>query len=509
MALRVMALWFPDWPIQAADLHPPAVLSVDQRVWVCEGQARSAGIRRGMRIREAQALCPELHIAVRDDDRDARAFGPIVEGLDEVVASVEVLRPGLLVLDALAAARYHGGEDAAAELVLDSASRRGVDCLAGIADEITTAVIAARTGAVVPVGESESFLHRQPLAVLEAESALFCEPEVLHRFAELGLQTLGDLARLPARAVAQRFGQAGMACWDIAHADRGRGKKVAPPLPVNDYGVTYQPEEPLCRVDEAAFIARTLASQLHGSLVEAGLLCHRLAISAEIGGDTCSRVWRARDALSEKDMADRVRWQLDSWLSAGAKGGLTELRIEPIDVEEPEVSTPLWGGHEEDARARRAVHRVQSLFGLDAVVEPHAVPGRGVADRVTMSPAGESWEKPAVIPWSGAIPGPLPARLGGGPTHPAHRIRMVDRDGEEVIVTGEALLSSPPCALAWGTHRYRVQAWAGPWPVDDTLAGGGRCARLQVIGQSPESPHPHGWLMIWVSGQWRIEASYQ
>lgn len=509
MALRVMALWFPDWPVQAAELTPPAALSAEQRVWVCEGKARAAGVRRGMRLREAQALCPALDIAPRDDDRDARAFSPIADGLDEVVASVEVLRPGLLVLDALAAARYHGGEDAAAELVLDSAARRGLDCLAGIADEISTAIIAARRGAVVPAGESTAFLAEQPLAVLGAESALACESEVLRRLAELGLRTLGDLGRLPARAVAQRFGQPGMACWDIAHADRGREKRVAPPLPAAEYSVDYRLEEPLNRVDEAAFLARTLAARLHATLAEEGLLCHRLAISAELGGEEYSRVWRAREALSEKAMADRVRWQLDSWLGTGARGGLTALRIEPLDVEEPTASAPLWGGHEEDTRARRAVHRVQSLFGPESVLEPHATPGRTVADRVTLLPAGEQWEGGDAAPWSGAIPGPLPARLGGGPTHPAHRIRMVDRSGKEVIVTGEALLSGSPCALAWGQRRYLVQAWAGPWPVDDTLAGGGRCARLQVIGQSPEGTQPQGWLMIWVGGQWRIEASYQ
>lgn len=120
--MRVVAIWFPDWPVQALSMSGEAspvqeVGIVRTRTIVaCSQAARRAGVRRGMRAREAQAVAPELTLVEDNPDRDARAFEPIAAGLDEVTASVEVLRPGLVLVSAGPVARYHGGEDTAAEL---------------------------------------------------------------------------------------------------------------------------------------------------------------------------------------------------------------------------------------------------------------------------------------------------------------------------------------------------------------------------------------------------------
>src|SRR5690606_19677947 len=101
---RVLAVWCPDWPAVAAAAAaelpatvPVAVVSAN-RVVACSAAARSAGVRRGLRRREAQARCPALHVARADADRDARWFEAVVTAIDTVAPGVEVLRPGLVVL---------------------------------------------------------------------------------------------------------------------------------------------------------------------------------------------------------------------------------------------------------------------------------------------------------------------------------------------------------------------------------------------------------------------------
>ncbi|WP_245670360.1 hypothetical protein [Corynebacterium crudilactis] len=84
----------------------------------------------------------------------------IVASLGEVTASIEVLRPGRVVIDEGAAAHYHGSEDRAVEMIIDTALCQGIDLYAGVADEITTAVIAARSNGG---GASKSFLLQQAL----------------------------------------------------------------------------------------------------------------------------------------------------------------------------------------------------------------------------------------------------------------------------------------------------------------------------------------------------------
>lgn len=502
----VAALWFPDWPVQAAriedDIDGPLAIAAGHRIRVCSSDARGFGVRRGMKIRQAQAVCPSLTVVDDDPERDGRVFAPVADGLDDVASAIEVLRPGLILVDAGAARRFHG--ERATEMLIDAAARPGVDVFTGVAGEIATAVIAARQGAVVT--DSAEFLAAQPIRVLAAEEALGCERSVVASLAQLGIATLGDLAALPAASVTTRFGVAGETCHRIARAEPDR--RVAPELPVTDLAVSLAPEDPVERVDEAAFIARSLAAQLHQRLSSAAVACRRLSVRVELGdGTVLERVWRTREALTETATADRVRWQLDGWLTAGGAGALHRLELVPLEVGPPEA-TQLWGAGESDQRARQVIERVQSTLGIDAVVQPRAVGGRGVAERISFVPYGERRDPEPKASWPGRIPAPLPARLGGGPQHPAARVRLIDAQAADVYVTAEALLSSVPAALGWGKGRFLVVAWAGPWPVNGRWwAGEEHVARLQLVGQD-EQQHPRAWLLVWISRRWRVEATY-
>ncbi|HYJ54173.1 MAG TPA: DNA polymerase Y family protein, partial [Mycobacterium sp.] len=69
-----------DWPAvaaaAAAGLPPtvPIAVTLANRVIACSSAARAAGVRRGLRRRESQARCPELHVVTADPARDARHF---------------------------------------------------------------------------------------------------------------------------------------------------------------------------------------------------------------------------------------------------------------------------------------------------------------------------------------------------------------------------------------------------------------------------------------------------
>ena len=513
--MRVAALWFPDWPVQAAridteELPVTVAIARQHRVRVCSAAARQAGVRREMRVRQAQAVCPGLVVLDEDPDRDGRMFESIAAGLDDVASSVEVLRPGLVIVDAGAAGRFHGSEDRAVEMLIDAAARRGVDAQVGVADEIATALIAARTGTgqVVPEGRSRIFLAGRPVGVLAAETSLHCDHALVGSLRDLGVGTLGDLAALPVTAVSTRFGMAGERCHRIARAAADR--RVAPELPAADLSVAVTPEEPIDRVDAAAFAARQLAATLHDRLRTTGLSCLRLRVLAELAdGTRLERVWRTREALTESATADRVRWQLDGWLTSGGAGAIASLILEPLESAPPEVAGALWGERNDTTQVRRVAGRIQSTLGIDKVLTPRLVGGRGVAERIVFVPYGEERDVDERGTWPGRIPGPLPARLA----HPATQVRLLTRRAAQVTVTAEALLSGVPHALGWGQHRYRVAAWAGPWPVDAGWWGpeAQKVARLQVVGQAENEQHPRAWLLLWVGGgvgRWRVEAAY-
>ncbi|WP_433534919.1 DNA polymerase Y family protein [Micromonospora sp. CA-249363] len=420
---RTLLLWCPDWPVLAAEIvdgipatGPVAVLHAN-RVVACSERARAEGVRRGLRKREAQGRCPQLTVVDYDPGRDARAFEPVVAALEELVAGVEVVRPGACAVAARGPSRYLGGEEAAAERLIEHVAQSClVESQVGIADGVFAAGLAARAGRVVAPGGTPEFLAGMPVEAL-GRSAL---ADLLRR---LGVRTLGDFAALPAGDVLARFGFDGALAHRLA---AGRDHRpLAVRQPPTDLTVTAGYDDPIDRVDAAAFAARALAEQLHDRLAGHGLACTRLGIEAVTEhGQELHRVWRHDGLLTAAAIADRVRWQLDGWLSgsngrAGARparptSGIIRLRLIPDGViAQGGLQAGLWGETgEERERAHRALSRVQGILGPEAVVTAVLGGGRSPADQVRLVPWGD--ERLPARPGPPAVAGAAVAVAGAG-----------------------------------------------------------------------------------------------
>ncbi|MBB5914727.1 protein ImuB [Nocardia transvalensis] len=514
---RVLALWCPDWPAVAAaalaDIPPtrPVVVLHANRVVACSVVARAAGVQRGLRRREAQARCPDLFVAQADPDRDARLFEPVVAAVDATVPGVEVLRPGLLVLTARGAARFFGSEEAAAERLVDAVSAVGVECQIGIADVLFTAVAAARRATLVPPGQSARFLAPLPVGELAAEPSL-AAPEradlvdLLHR---LGLRRIGDFAALTPAEVASRFGADAIRAHRCARAEPERLPSARPPDP--DLTVEYRCDPPIDRVDAAAFAGRLLATRLHERLSAASVACTRLSVIAETAaGESLSRIWRCAEPLTPEDTADRVRWQLDGWLTHRGRPAptapITLLRLEPVEVVTAgTLQLGLWGGvGEGDERARRALVRVQGLLGGEAVRVGVLSGGRGPAERVTLVALGDE-QVPAAdpaLPWPGRLPEPAPAVVLVN--HPG--VTLEAADGTPVWITDRGLFTADPATLHWGAKHWEVTAWTGPWLLDERWWTTARpTARTQIL----LSAEVRALLLLGYNNAWHVEGLYE
>ncbi|MDO3687034.1 DNA polymerase Y family protein [Micromonospora sp. C28ISP2-4] len=419
---RTLLLWCPDWPVLAAEIvdgvpaTDPVVVLHANRVIACSERARAEGIRRGLRRREAQGRCPHLTVVDHDPGRDVRAFEPVVAAVEEVVAGVEVIRPGACATAARGPSRYLGGEEAAAERIVEHVAQScAVESQVGIADGVFAAGLAAREGRIVAPGGTREFLAARPVEALG-------RPALADLLRRLGVRTLGEFAALPAGDVLARFG------FDGALAHRLAGGRDDRPLAVRqppaDLTVTADYDEPVDRVDAAAFAARTLAERLHERLAGYGLACTRLGIEAVTAhGQELHRVWRHDGLLTAAAIADRVRWQLDGWLSGsngrgGARparptAGIVRLRLVPDGVlAQAGLQPGLWGETgEERERAHRALSRVQGILGPEAVVTAVLGGGRSPADQVRLVPWGDER-----VP---ARPGPPPLPPAAAPPVPA------------------------------------------------------------------------------------------
>jgi protein ImuB len=275
-------------------------------------------------------------------------------------------RPGVLAFPTRGPSRYFGGDDALVAKVLEALGPVGVDdARAGVADGGFAARLAARRDLVVPAGGTPTFLAPWPVSVVGDE-------DLVSVLARLGIRTLGAFAALPPASVLARFGPDGAAAHRLA-----RGEEEHPPAltePPPDLVEDCELDPPAQRVDEAAFAAKGLADRLLARLEARGLACTQVVVEAETEhGEHLARAWRHEGALTPATLTERVRWQLDGWITGGGTtAGLTLLRLVPDQVI-PATGRQLgfWGGDAAAAdRAARVFARLQGLLGPDAVTTP-------------------------------------------------------------------------------------------------------------------------------------------
>jgi protein ImuB len=463
-------------------------------VRAASADARAMGVTRGMRRREAEARCPEAVCVDADEANEARTFEIVARAIEAFTPRVVLERPGRCEFATRGPSRYFGGDDALAAQVrarvVDVLGPDRDDVRVGIADGVFAARLAARRSVVVPAGGSAAFVAPWPVSVLD-------DDELAGLLVRLGLHTLGSVAALAPDAVLARFGAFGRRIHDLA-----RGLDPGPPVfvtPPPDLVERTELDPPAERVDVAAFAAKELADRLLSRCAERGLACTRVLVVAETEhGERLTRCWsHARseygDALTPGVLAERVRWQLDAWITTGeTTAGIAVLTLIPDEVVPADGrQLGFWGGdHAAYQRADRALARVQGMLGYDAVTTAVVQGGRTPSEQVRWVPWGEPREplRPLsvgteVAAWPGALPSPFPARVFDPPV-PAD---LVDARGIAITVSGRGEQVGAPARVrcrALPAGGGTVQAWAGPWAHDvrwwDPRARR-RCARWQLV----------------------------
>ncbi|MFF7292932.1 DNA polymerase Y family protein [Microbacterium sp. NPDC008134] len=508
--LRVLVLWFPDWPLRAAlgDAlpHPPTALLHANTVVACTASAREHGVRVGQRRREAQGRLSSLRVLPHDPDRDERAFLPVLHLIEEHAPGVTLLRPGLAVLRARGISRYHGGEAEAAAWLLTVLSEAGFpEVRIGVGDGPFTAEIAARGPqrcTVVPPGEAREFLAPFPVQVLRDE-------QITGLLLRLGVRTLGEFAALSPVDVRDRFGERGSRLRALAAGADSQRLAPRPPDPELVRSVEF--ETPLGGADQVAFAVRQTADAVMLALGEASVVCTEVRVDlTDDNGQVFSRPWLHPSCFDASDLVDRVRWQLEALAAQSAKdpvdearafGGIVAVRIAPVAVDDAAHHQPGLFGSGTDERLHHAVSRVQTMLGHEGVVTAALSGGRWLADRQVLTPWGERAVPPRdpASPWPGSLPEPLPAEV----FRPPRPLGVTGADGAVLSIDDRGALSADP-AFIDGTA---VHAWAGPWPVHErrwALSGGKRGHRFQVVDDQDRA-----WLVFCAGGRWWAEGRYR
>lgn len=508
--LRVLVMWFPDWPMRAAlgsaPPHPPTALVHAGKIVACTASAREHGVRSGQRRRVAQGHLAALRVLPHDPDKDERAFLPVLQLLERHAPGVTLLRPGLAILRARGIARYHGGEASAAQALTAILAEAGLpEVRIGVADGPFTAEIAARGPApctVVPQGGSQEFLSPYPVQVLRDE-------RITDLLVKLGVRTLGEFTALTPLDVRDRFGEHGARLQALAAGADSQPLTPRPPDPELVRSVEF--ESPLSGTDQVAFAVRQTADAVMLALGNASLVCTEVRIDlTDDNGLVFSRSWLHPTCFDASELVDRVRWQLESLAAQSAKapvdearafGGIVVVRIAPVAVDDAAHHQPGLFGAATDERLHHAVSRVQTMLGHQGVVTAAVAGGRWLADRQVLTPWGERTVPPRdpKSPWPGALPDPLPAEV----FVPPRPIGVLAADQSSISIDERGALSHTPTWI----DGSDVQAWAGPWPVHErrwSPEGGKRGHRLQIIDSRDRA-----WLVFHTGDRWWAEGRYR
>ncbi|HWI22345.1 MAG TPA: hypothetical protein VNT22_06990 [Baekduia sp.] len=334
--------------------------------------AQPHGVRKGMRLGEALTRCPQLRVVPADPVAVSEHWEKVLCSLESIGARVEDGGAGLAFIPADELRRLHGGSRAR-----DNSTN--VWWLDGIVTAIRDALV---TPARIGAGPSRfcafagAFRARSRRAeLIDGEGQLAAEPLILLREREsvaavvdpllrMGLETLGDLARIPRSKLSDRFGLAGERAHDLA---RGRDTPLIPREPSERMRETL-------RLPESA-----LGDQLQRAL---GLLVDRLLARPERKGRSFRALviearlveggtWRERVVLRES-LTDEARIKL----ALGSRIALLPAPAEAIRLSVTQFGSGTQataalfddGAMQRRARLREGVQQARAAAGPDAAL---------------------------------------------------------------------------------------------------------------------------------------------
>jgi len=259
--------------------------------------AEAAGVRPGMRLGEALALCPSIALVERDPHGVEQEWEGILKKLEDSGFAVEPIEPGSLYFDTRGVERLYGGVKPALTRALTAVGASWT-ASAGAADRRFAALAAAaiaRPGQAVVVddGRSKEFLAPLPLTLLPVEERLREDCE------DLGVKKIGQLAGLPGSAVAERLGPDGRRAWSLARGEDAGRVTARPPAATLVERLEF-PEavanELTLRRALTALLDRILARPERG-----GREIRKVALSARlVGGGSWRRTLTLREPSAER-----------------------------------------------------------------------------------------------------------------------------------------------------------------------------------------------------------------
>jgi protein ImuB len=284
-------------PLALESLEP--LPGCDNVIGPVTATAAEAGVRPGMRLGEALAVCPRLCLVEPDPARFEAEWEHLLRRLEDVGIAVEPEEPGCLYFETRHVERLYRGLEQVLERALLAVGPFWEPRLGAAARRFAALAAAgvARPGQalIVPAEQTEEFLAPLPLELLPMPAPA---RERLH---ELGVRTIGQLTVIPGGAAGERLGKEVRRAWELAQgeiAGRVLGRSPAAEIAESIAFPEAVANELTLRRTFSVLVERLLARPERN-----GRFIRSLALSARLAGGGS---WR-RKATLRQPSAERGR----------------------------------------------------------------------------------------------------------------------------------------------------------------------------------------------------------
>ncbi len=371
-ALQLLLREQPDWRG-----FPAAVVSEDSprgELLQLSDAARRCGLLPGMRYASALSLCPDLRageITAAEMTRGTAEAAKLIGGFSP---SVEpgAAGSGVFWLDPTGLGRLHRSPAAWARALRETLAGAGFESDVAVGFTRFCTLALARSGAGVRVMADP---ERERRAVLPIPLALLDLPPAardgLHR---LGVTTVGQLLRLPAVGLLERFGP------EVHHLHREAADDCWAPLaplrsvePVVERAEIEPPDSNAARL---TFLVKRLLAPLlarvaarHEALAEL-----EIGLRVDRGGEVVEHVRPVEPSLDERRILELARLRIEG-LSLGAGVGEVALFARTAPATPAQLELFVAGRERHREAGDRALALLRAEFGEDAVVRARLAEG--------------------------------------------------------------------------------------------------------------------------------------
>jgi protein ImuB len=353
--LRLELVRTPELDTTSVALLAPGEPGGRQVVDQVSERAGAVGVRQGMLVSQAVALCPGLTLLEPDPAHYDAAFGNVVEVLAGLTPVVEPESPGLVHLGVDGLERLYGSPPSQVNRVLRTllevlppplvAAMRVGRAPGTFGARVAAAAARPGTPVLVPTDDPDAlsrFLAGQPV------EALPLEPGGLDLLNRLGVHTLGAVAALPETALIRHFGGAGREIRALA-----RGERIDPVRPLHRPRPIRVSLELPAPVGERAALHRAMDHLLDRLLARAerkDRAVRRLRVGGRVeGGGSWEVEVTLREASARRErMAFPLRSRVELRPPPRA---LESLFVEALDFGAPVTQVSLFDRSESGARA--------------------------------------------------------------------------------------------------------------------------------------------------------------